>query len=174
MKCRIFLWGMPGSGKTTLGKKLAAKMQVPFFDLDACIEKQEGASVKHIFEEKGESYFRELEKKVLLSLLQQPKFVLACGGGTPLFFSQDELMLQNGTVVYLQAPAGMLYRRVEKEISVRPLLHSALENGEGAKALEQMLEKRSSIYEKAHITFAVKEHKNRISDLLQILQTSHV
>jgi shikimate kinase len=90
---KIFLLGFMGSGKSTLGKKLANKLNVPFFDLDKIIEEQIGISIAEIFKTKGEEYFRTLETQVLKQLIyKQAKFVIATGGGAPCFNNNIELI----------------------------------------------------------------------------------
>ena len=77
---------MPGSGKTTLGKRLAREMLMPFVDLDKEIERREGKSDQQLFSESGEDYFRQVESKELIEWAASPKsFVMATGGGTPCF-----------------------------------------------------------------------------------------
>lgn len=112
-----------GSGKSTLGKKLAAKLNLPFFDLDQLIEEQEGKTIAEIFSQHGEAYFRDLETTVLKQTINQHQgFVLALGGGTPIFNNNMELVNQNGTSVYLKYNAGMLSSRLLTAKQQRPLI----------------------------------------------------
>jgi shikimate kinase len=98
----IFLIGFMGSGKTSIGKKLAKKMKYAFLDLDQEIEKQENLSISEIFEIHGEDYFRVLEKKVLVDLTQLSNTVVSCGGGTPCHYNNIELINNAGISIYLQ------------------------------------------------------------------------
>ena len=82
----VYLIGLPGSGKTTMGKQLASILEIPFFDLDAEIENQAGKSIPELFKEEGEDFFREKERSCLRSFLNRDNFILATGGGTPCFF----------------------------------------------------------------------------------------
>lgn len=112
-----------GSGKSTLGKKLAAKLNMTFFDLDQLIEEKEGKTIAEIFSQHGETYFRDLETTVLKQTINQHQgFVLALGGGTPIFNNNMELVNQNGTSVYLKYNAGMLSSRLLTAKQQRPLI----------------------------------------------------
>ncbi|MCB0380397.1 MAG: shikimate kinase [Flavobacteriales bacterium] len=122
-KNNIFLVGFMGSGKSTLGKKLAAKLNMTFFDLDQLIEEKEGKTIAEIFSQHGETYFRDLETTVLKQTINQHQgFVLALGGGTPIFNNNMELVNQNGTSVYLKYNAGMLSSRLLTAKQQRPLI----------------------------------------------------
>src|SRR5271156_994519 len=99
---KIFLIGFMGSGKTHWGSRLAEKMQMPFFDLDSVIVQKEQKSIADIFTEKGEEYFRYLEKEILEELvLGEERFILSLGGGTPCFFNNIEFMKKHGKVIWL-------------------------------------------------------------------------
>lgn len=114
-----------GSGKTSVGKKLADVLRIPFKDLDAEIEKQEGRSISDIFMETGEIYFRMTENKILKKLLSQPEsFVLATGGGTPCYGDNMAVMIENVDVrtVYLKTTLEALTYRLFLEKEKRPLL----------------------------------------------------
>jgi shikimate kinase len=120
---RIFLIGFMGCGKTHWGKKLSQKLQLPFFDLDAVIEEQEGKSVTEIFAGTGEEYFRMLEKDVLYMLTESHQsFVMACGGGAPCFFNNIDYMKRRGTTVWINCTTESLYGRLLKEKDSRPLI----------------------------------------------------
>lgn len=150
---KIFLIGMPGAGKSTLGKKLSVKLMLPFIDLDKEIEKTEIQSVEDIFKEKGEDYFRNIEAMLLQRITtEQHSFILATGGGTPCFHNSLEHMKQHGLVIFLDMPIEVLYDRV-KNSPGRPLL--ALETGEQIKKrLQALREARIGTYSQAHLTFS--------------------
>lgn len=120
---KIVLVGFMGSGKTTLGKKLANKLGYAFFDLDELIEEQEKLSISEIFSKQGENYFRNVEQKILHEKLgaNQP-LVLSVGGGTPCFFDNMEFINKQATSIYLKYNAGMLYSRLSSAKAKRPLL----------------------------------------------------
>lgn len=138
----IFLIGMMGSGKSTVGGALAQQLNLPFLDIDAVIEQSEGRVVSRIFSEYGEPYFRRLEQQVLEDLPNRPQIV-ACGGGLPCFEDNLSRLKQNGLVVYLEVPPSVLYARIEKEIN-RPLLHDW-------PAFEQLFSAREPIYRGADV-----------------------
>ena len=121
---KIFLVGFMGSGKSTLGKKLSELMNVSFIDLDRKIESREGKSVREIFTERGEDYFRKTESETLRQTSRTRDAVIATGGGAPCFNNNMKWMNENGITVYLEAAAGELYHRLVKERETRPLLAS--------------------------------------------------
>lgn len=112
-----------GSGKSTLGKKLANKLKLQFLDLDQLVEEQERCTVTEIFDNKGEDYFRALETAVLKdSILTNTDFVLSLGGGTPCFNNNMEFINQNGVSIYLKYNAGILTSRLLAAKQERPLI----------------------------------------------------
>jgi shikimate kinase len=118
----IFIVGFMGVGKSTLGKRLADEKDLPFVDLDRWIEASEGKSINQIFDEGGESYFRELETNYLRDLPLMPSIV-ATGGGTPCFHENMKWMLNNGYVIYLKASEEKIYAHLLKDGLVqRPML----------------------------------------------------
>lgn len=112
-----------GSGKSTLGKKLAKKLNQPFYDLDALIEKAANKSIIEIFEHEGQEYFRELEQHTLKELTNNNNdFVLALGGGTPCFYDNMNFINANGCSIYLKYNSGILCSRLINAKAERPLL----------------------------------------------------
>lgn len=146
----IFLIGMMGCGKTTIGKQLAHRLGWPFIDLDQRIEDECGLSIADFFETHGEDAFRELEREVLRKVIQLPgPSIVATGGGTPCFFDNMLQMKASGWVIYLKTPVWLLSERLEKETEKRPLLRE----GNWKQKLGDLLEKREAWYEQAHIIF---------------------
>ncbi len=119
----LWLIGMMGSGKSTVGRLLAAEMNRPFIDLDAVIEGAAGKAVADIFASEGEAAFREREEEAVASTAGADAIV-ACGGGVVLREGNVRLMRESGIVVWLDAPAGELARRVGNGAG-RPLLDDA-------------------------------------------------
>lgn len=120
---KIFLIGFMGSGKSTLGKKLAKKLNFLFLDLDQLIEKQEHGTIADIFNKKGEEYFRTLETTILkITIDKNQSFVLSLGGGTPCFNNNMELINQSGKSIYLKYNAGILTSRLLTAKQQRPLI----------------------------------------------------
>ena len=125
---RIFLIGFMGSGKTHWGRLLSQKLNIPFFDLDEQIASHEGSAINEIFSQKGEEYFRLLEKDTLHIITEShDSFVMACGGGTPCYFNNIEYLNQSGTTVWLNTPVEILFARLMKEKDHRPLIKSLSE-----------------------------------------------
>ena len=122
MKGLIFLVGMPGSGKSTIGRLLANQLKVPFVDLDVVIEAMASKSVSSIFKEQGEDQFRELETQALIKVIEEySSGVIATGGGTPIFHDGMKLMNAHGTTIYLEVSMDELIKRNQKA-DHRPLL----------------------------------------------------
>ena len=170
---KIFLVGMPGSGKSTLGIELASNLGLEFLDLDNEIEKYHGSNIKEIFTNEGEDNFRSLDKLQLeKSLYEFPAFVMATGGGTPCFFDNLELMKASGLVVFLEVPSETLNYRLTKGegIQNRPLLNTVKE-GTVLDELKKKLMIRRPYYLKAHIT--IEGDEISVSEILEALEKHH-
>ena len=144
----LFLVGMMGAGKTTLGKALAQRLGREFLDCDKVLVERTGVSVATIFEIEGEEGFRRREAAVLSELAHHPDCVIATGGGAVLLAENRALMRENGTVVYLRARLESLWERTRQDTS-RPLLKTP----DPRATLAELLEKRDPLYrEVAHLT----------------------
>lgn len=121
---KLILLGYMGSGKSTVGRAVAQKLQIPFLDLDDEISKTENKSISQIFSKKGEIYFRKLESKILKELLESDThFVLALGGGTPCYGQNLQHILDtDATSVYLKLGLQQLQHRLSLEKAKRPLI----------------------------------------------------
>ena len=118
----IFLIGYMGSGKTTLAKKLASKLELPFIDTDDEIVKEVGMSITEYFQLHGEEKFRALEREHLQKIAQQ-KAIVSTGGGSPCFFDNMQWMNENGVSVYLQmSPKALFDRLSQSKLHKRPIL----------------------------------------------------
>ncbi len=112
-----------GSGKSFRGNQLSEKLKLPFFDLDEQVESQEGKSIIQLFAEKGEEYFRLLEKDMMHIISESHEsFIMATGGGTPCYFNNIDYMNNAGTTVWINTPVDILFERLVKEKENRPLL----------------------------------------------------
>lgn len=150
-RCKIFLTGLMGSGKSYWARKLEQYYAVPAVDLDEWIERQAGMAVADIFATQGEEKFRALEAEMLRSPQLPDGFIMACGGGTPCFHDNMTYMLQAGIVVWIDTPIPIIAQRLQHERSKRPLLQGL----ETAVQLETYLHQLRSIrlawYKKAAI-----------------------
>jgi shikimate kinase len=147
-----------GAGKTSTGKKLAKALNCPFMDTDKLISQQEGCTISQLFETKGESYFRSLEKQVIEQLDANEVVVVATGGGLPCYNNLMDLLSQKGTTIYLQTKPSTLLLRLKEGKSKRPLI-SKLNDDELATLIEKMLSEREEIYLKAELVLSEAEQK---------------
>lgn len=120
---KIFLTGFMGSGKTTLGQKLAHQFGIEFRDMDASIEQKAGFTIPEIFNTYGSAWFRKLENELLDEIARaEESAVIATGGGAPCYFNNMEIMNKSGVTVYLQLPPGALAERLRHGRENRPLI----------------------------------------------------
>ena len=120
----ISLIGLPGSGKSTVGRQLARRLQIPFFDSDHVIEQQLGCSIREYFEREGEDRFRDVEEAVIDQLTQNKQGVLSTGGGIVLRPANRRHLRERCQVVYLNSSPDELFRRLRHDVN-RPLLQVA-------------------------------------------------
>jgi shikimate kinase len=141
----VYLVGMPGSGKSTVGRELAGRFGVPFVDLDTEIEREAGMPVAEIFADRGEAAFRALEAQALVKASTQDPSVVSCGGGVVLEPANRIALRNSGICVYLDVPLAQLEARV-RPASDRPLIR---EPGD----LERLLVAREPLYREfaAHV-----------------------
>jgi len=143
----IFLIGLMGAGKTSVGRFIAKRLNKAFYDCDQEIERRTGVKIPVIFEIEGEPGFRAREMAILRELVELHDIVLATGGGAVLTENSRRLLKQNGTVVYLHATIDELWRRTRHDRN-RPLLQTT----DSRTTLRQLLEQRDPLYrETAHI-----------------------
>lgn len=162
---RIFLIGFMGSGKTHWGQLLSSKLTLPFFDLDRQIMEEEKKSIVEIFEQKGEEYFRMMEKEVLYILSESHEsFVMACGGGTPCYFNNIDYMNNVGTTVWLNTRLDVLFNRLLKERESRPLLMN-LTDAQLKQFILKKFSERRIYYEQASLV--IEESEASVDTLIQ-------
>jgi shikimate kinase len=163
---KIFLIGMPGAGKTTLGKQLAEKLTLEFVDLDDEIQKEAGKSVQDLFSQQGEDAFRQLESSLLNRWAASSKnFVMATGGGAPVFLNGMDTINATGLSVFLDVSLDQILSRLSA-LNDRPLLQADDDSVKKMK-LTALLQKRLPIYKKAALTFKGTE----IDQLVSLIQT---
>ena len=150
----IILIGYMASGKSTIGKKLAKKLDYDFIDLDDFIEDHESLSVTKIFKKKGEIYFRKQEEFYLKGLLQLNKnIVLSVGGGTPCYGNNMDLILNTTNVesIYLKSSIPKLVKKLKKKKNKRPLIAHIKGKKDLTEFIGKHLFERSPYYSKAEI-----------------------
>jgi shikimate kinase len=153
----IALVGYMGSGKTKLGKKLAQLLQWPFIDLDAAIEEFDQTNISELVTQRGELYFRKLERQILEQILTKTTpYVLSVGGGTPVYYNNMTLLLESCTVVYLQGNVGTLFQRLVNNRHERPLL-AHLPEEELKEFIAKHLFERNPVYMQAPLHIPLLE-----------------
>ena len=163
----IFLIGPMGSGKTTIGRQLAARLDRKFYDSDREIEKRTGVDVALIFEIEGEEGFRLRETKMISELAKKQKSVIATGGGSVLSEENRACIKQNGKVIYLKSSQEKIFERTFRD-KKRPLL----ETEDRMATIKELLEKRGPLYEEIADLIICTDHRpinqiiNKISQKL--------
>lgn len=162
----IALVGMMGAGKSSIGRRLAARMNVAFYDADNEIEAAAGRPIPEIFQHYGEAAFRDCERKVISRLLDQPPHVLATGGGAFMAEETRARIAEKGVSVWLRAPVDVLLARVHRKDN-RPLLKT----DNPSETLERLLREREPTYSQADIVFDSVEgpHTAAVEQLLATL-----
>ena len=156
---KLYFVGMPGSGKSTIGKKVAKELKLDFYDLDKVIVKKEGKSISEIFQENGEDFFRELEAKYLKELTEKKgTFVLACGGGTPCHYNNMDLMNKSGMTIYLEMSNEAVLARVKQSDNKRPLFANQSDE-EMLETITKLANQRIPFYQKAQLSYSALDFK---------------
>jgi shikimate kinase len=162
----IVLIGLMGAGKSSVGRRLATRLNLPFVDADNAIEEAAGMSIADIFSLYGEAFFRDGEKRVIARLLQSGPQVLATGGGAYLNDQTQEVIAQQGISVWLKADLDTLMQRVSKRAH-RPLLQT--EDPEGT--MQKLMDARYPIYAKADYTVYSRDepHEAVVDEIIDAL-----
>ncbi len=140
-----------GSGKTTIGKSLARKLQYEFIDIDYYIEERKGKNIQEIFAEEGESKFRKFEQKILKEIIKKDNAVISCGGGTPCYNKNMELINKSGLSVYIKYPIGKLKSRLLPNMRKRPLLNNIGSPDDLESFIILKLKERENYYQKSKL-----------------------
>jgi len=161
----VFIIGMPGSGKSSIGKLLARALDKPFYDLDRVIENYSGSSVTDFFKKYGEDKFRLLEADLLKqTVLNEIPGVLSTGGGTPCFHDSISWMKKHGNTVFLDVPLTILIER-NRYSKHRPLLAQSKEE-----QLLSLYNKRLPVYRQAQLIFPYEEEGSAQSNTNHLVQ----
>lgn len=158
----IFLIGMPGCGKTTLGRALARMTDRRFIDLDIYIEGRYSRSVSDIFAQMGEDKFRQIERSMLHEVAEMEDVVVACGGGAPCYFDNMEYIDSRGTTILLRASRARLIERLWRARSRRPAV-ARLSRGELEQYVDRTLLARAPWYDRARLQIDASELESKDS-----------
>lgn len=160
----IVLVGLMGAGKSSIGRRLAEKLAMPFVDADHEIETAAGKSIPEIFADHGEAYFREGERRVILRLLEGGAQVLATGGGAFMNAETREGIAAHGISVWLKADLPLLMKRVMKRAD-RPLL----QQDDPEKVMQRLIDLRYPVYATADITVESRDvqHTQMVNEVLK-------
>ncbi len=163
----IALIGLMGAGKTTIGKRLSHALGAEFYDSDHLVVERIGMEISDVFAQKGEAYFRQLEREIIADNLVWPPHILATGGGAYIQEETRHLLQERAVTVWLKAEFEVLLERVSRK-NTRPLL----EQGDKAQILRELMEARYPLYEQADITIEsdVGPHEKVVQRIIDALK----
>ncbi len=167
----IYLIGLMGAGKTTIGRQLAKALQVPFYDSDKAIEEQTGVDIPTIFEYEGEPGFRLREQNMIAELTELDGIVLATGGGAILSEQNRNILKENGFVVYLQCSVDKILQRTKRD-NQRPLLNT----NDPRERIETLFKEREAFYLSCadfKIETSSMQSKNVVQSILDAFEASN-
>jgi shikimate kinase len=162
----IILVGMMGSGKSSIGRRLALALDLPFVDADAEIEEAAGMTIEEMFRAHGEPYFREGEERVIRRLLQNGPRIVSTGGGAVISAQTRAAIAKGGVSIWLDAPLDLLLQRVSRRDN-RPLLKA----GDPKAVLERLLAERAPYYAEADLKYESRDapHETVVDEILALL-----
>jgi shikimate kinase len=162
----VVLVGMMGAGKSTVGRRLAARLRLPFLDADIEIEAAAGMTIPEIFAAHGEAYFRDGEARVIARLLDSGPTVLATGGGAFMREETRSRIRSQAVSIWLKADAGVIMRRVKRRAD-RPLLQTA----DPAATVGRLIEEREPVYQHADLTIWSRDvpHEKIVDECIEAL-----
>ena len=168
--CSIVMVGLMGAGKSSIGRRLATRLGMPFADADTEIEKAAGMSINEIFDRFGEPAFREGERKVIKRLMEGPVQIISTGGGAFMDDQTRTLIAEGGISVWLRADLDLLLARTSRR-NTRPLLRQ----GEPREILQKLMDERYPIYAEADVTIDAgeRDHEETVTEVIRQL-TSHI
>lgn len=158
---KVFLVGMPGSGKSRMAKFISSVTDLSYKDLDDEIERTEGKSIKEIFKNHGETYFRNKETKILKNIIEKDKnLIIATGGGTPCFNHNIDLINKSGLSIFLNTSLDVIVERISRK-NKRPLF----KNKDVEETVKKMFQERIKFYSKSrhHVT---KNNKDKVLSII--------
>ncbi|HVR41930.1 MAG TPA: shikimate kinase [Thermoanaerobaculia bacterium] len=150
---RIYVVGFMGAGKTTIGRELARRLEIPFFDLDELVESAEGMSIKDIFGDKGEPFFRKRERDLLRTTRWIEHGVIATGGGTFTFEDNIQFIRSEGLSIHLSAPFSLLRSRIGEKAAERPMFRDDV-------ATHELYQQRLKFYALSDLTLDLREEES--------------
>ncbi|HEY0590228.1 MAG TPA: shikimate kinase [Thermoanaerobaculia bacterium] len=150
---KIYMIGFMGAGKTTVGRELAERLGVPFFDLDGLVESAEGLPIKEIFAERGEPYFRKRERDLLRTTKWVERGVIATGGGTFTFEENIQFIKAEGLSIFLSAPFQLLRGRIGEKAAERPMFRDD-------RATHELYQQRLKFYRLADLVLELREEES--------------
>lgn len=161
----IYLIGMPGSGKTTLGKQISSDFNLPFIDLDYYLVEKERHTIEDIFNTRGEKYFRIAETKYLKEVSKKENTIVSTGGGVVLFDENIEIMKDSGIIIFINTPPECILKN--STLTGRPLLHDK-------NKIFTLYEERFDKYKKAADFMVdnlsdIQQAKSEITDILNFV-----
>jgi shikimate kinase len=159
----VSLVGLPGSGKSTVGRHLARRLRFPFFDSDQAIEARLGCSIREYFEREGEDSFRDVEEVVIEELTRNQQGILSTGGGSVLRAANRDNLKNRGQVVYLKSSPDELFRRLRHDLN-RPLLQVA----DPLSRLRELFAVRDPLYREA-ANFVIETGRPSVTTLVNMI-----
>ncbi|MBV5300243.1 MAG: shikimate kinase AroK [Methylococcaceae bacterium] len=165
----IYLVGLMGAGKTTIGRQLARTLKIPFYDSDKAIEERTGVDIPTIFEFEGEEGFRNREQKMIQQLTEIKGIVMATGGGAVLREENRKLLSENGFVIYLHCDVDKLLERTRRD-SQRPLLNTQ----DPKERLESLFDQRKPLYTSIAdftIDTGILQSKDVVTQILDVYES---
>lgn len=158
-KLNITLCGMMGSGKTAVGKSLAKKLNYKFVDTDRLIEEETNKSIKNIFDQNGEIFFRNMEEQVIINLLDKKNIIISLGGGSVINNNIRKLIKKNSYNIYLYVKIDILINRLKNSRN-RPLII----NKDLKKLLNELINKRKKFYQEADL---IIDNENTLNETIK-------
>ncbi|HAN18509.1 MAG: hypothetical protein A2X13_08635 [Bacteroidetes bacterium GWC2_33_15] len=166
---RIFILGFMASGKSTIGKKLANNLNLPFIDLDKVFENNQATTIRLYMYKYGEDAFRKIEKEILEKVINENEnAVISTGGGTPCFFNNMQLMNSRGITVYLEVDIPTLVNRLMHSKIDRPLVWGKTK-ADLTEYAKNLLEKRNEFYSQAK--YKVNGKNLTVNNLVTLIKT---